>query len=1629
MINKNAANRSVMAVLAALQLVVGIPAASLAASPAAPRPMRMPVSPINTQVPINLDLTSTTPNVPAPQFVQGSPVNVMVGGAAVAITPISVLTPAQSLAAYQVFSVGQQSLLLGAQGNAIGGSFSIGPKFSQYVDNLTVPQGVTAVQRVANFSLVGNLVNAGTFYVVSTDPAIPTASLNALNIINQQGALISSRMPVGGLPGVNGALTSLSLNLFAINNIINAGTISSTGNLNLVAGGTIINALPAGISGTAPTLSAGSQLTIQAPSFVNAGQAISNGAVNVYSANIINSGMMQSLLSNINLQNLSGNTLVVDSTAGSMQALGAINFGTLGTGPGKATIDLIGGTLKAETVNLNSPHGVIHVTAETISGLVNISGGEALVGVNNGNLSISSLVLTGDPLIYNTNGDVTIDLSMFTAALNTPGEDWTFLAGGNILAGAGTAGQSFNTGSGANGRLTLAAGVTFLPNVGVGTVTIPGAIVPFVINLPGSATGGNIVLPGVNLVTDGRDITLLARGVPAGNAGTIQVGNVTSSGLGSQPAGAISISATGAITTGNLLSAGGSGLNGGAISVASPQTISSNSIISAGGNGAIGMAGGLGGAISLVGAGNSTVIGTITSRGGNGGAGGPGGGAAGAGGTGGDISLAFGGNIGGQQILSRGGDGGNGGPGGPATPGGAGGGGGTGGNISLASGQDILTIATLSIGGNAGAGGAGSPGGAGGIAGTGGDISMVAARDLLADTVVSFGGLGGIGGVGSSPLAGGQGGVGGGGGTGGAISLTSSGRDISICQAVSFGGLGGAGATGLSGAAGGQGGSGGLGGTSGAISLTAFRSVFADRLVTIGGNGGLGATGDAAAAGGNGGAGGLGGTSGNIAVTAGTTSTTGDVITLGGFGGIGGAGRAGSAGGSGGAGGGAGVGGNISVTTTLLDIIGNNFISTGGLGGFGGSGNSGAAGGSGGTGGGGGVGGNISLTAGRDAIVCCVMSTGGLGGFGGSSIASVVGGAGGAGGGGGRSGDLSVTTGRDSLVDKLITIGGAGGAGGNASVGAPGGAGGLGGRGGDISVTAAATIFRDIIVTTGGLGGAFGLGTPPGVAGAAGINGTISLTTPNAIINFVGANCVNCTQLLAGAIQTNFRQLVMAALQANTVIDCNNMMVQTQVCALPPALPTPVTVKSITAGGVVFAGALSSTTAASVLAETSLASLLVNGSQTTIGNQCLSYYVHDAKESFLQATQGTELQIANADGVKIGKGQVVVKAGEEEIIMMPASAQVTLKPHAVAVIESLPGQPTTIVALDALGEDGVTVRVGQNAYKLQPGEQIMVTENKDSSGQAKSSTAAADLQEHTYVLRASVNLAEFIPKLAFLQCRTCSFRHYIESEFQKDGKIAATVAPDAVISQGPQPKDAGVLQSVSKSPTALLSNGITPIAFIEGRRNEASDGGLADPAGFRFGTKTAILKIATDHYKLETGNVLFQSPNDTRIDTPHGQLFVKSHAIVLLTTGRGMTRVRDLHDNHITDVVFVVDGHSVNLIPGKEATIVDTVGEVLPFVYEDGMSRRGLIIAKQGRMQIVTADFSILNAFMLQPLMIDLRRSKEPSNVRMNNSIMKTAYAISLVNDRYKGPYYAPTIMPGTGLARKSVDVTYIPAK
>lgn len=298
-----------------------------------------------------------------------------------------------------------------------------------------VPTGSTNVLDFSNSSslnILGDLLNQGTIYALSTNPAITSGTISANNIYNYPGATITSILPTGGLPGYANAVSGFSFTLNAVNNIVNAGTIASAGNLNLVAGNSIVNALPAGVTGPSPVMQAASQL-------------------NIVSNLVQNSGLIASLSSNINVASQTAQNLAINNVGGTISAMGnLINISTSSV-LDKLSITATGGNWISDRLNIDTT-GKLFMDVNSVTGLLTCSGDSISVITQGNNLSIGAVNAYGDPLFANGLGDIEI-----RSNLQFSGQNLAIVAAGNIYSDSNVildTSSSFGNG----GSVTLVAG-------------------------------------------------------------------------------------------------------------------------------------------------------------------------------------------------------------------------------------------------------------------------------------------------------------------------------------------------------------------------------------------------------------------------------------------------------------------------------------------------------------------------------------------------------------------------------------------------------------------------------------------------------------------------------------------------------------------------------------------------------------------------------------------------------------------------------------------------------------------------------------------------------------------------------------------------------------------------------------------------------------------------------------------------------------------------------------------------------------------------------------------------------------------------------------------------------------------
>lgn len=441
----------------------------------------------------NFDLSSTQRSASSASFGQTARTLIHEGGSVQSILPSSAITPAENIALQQVLSAGRQSLILGKDGSAIGGSAQVTLSSSLALSTLVIPSGVTVSRNFGTagaLNVIGNIVDSGSFFAFSTNTQTTTAAISASNIFVQPGGLLTSVLPKGGLSGVSGAIPNLNLSLTALHNIVNSGEISSSGNLYLQAGAQIINGASHANSGASGAL-------IQAPNDI----ALMTGT-----GSFINSGIINSITGNINVDTETIQNIVFNNAAGRLEAAnGSINIRDKSFA-GHADTTLNGGDWLSQQLNVYSGCGKVNLNVGEVSGTVNAVGGSFDLVAKTNTLQLGNLHVSGDPAILQT-GDVVI-----TQPLIFSGQPLTIIAGGRIISGSGASVIDTSSATGNGGEITLIAGAMFTQSNGQADVLGP------------SSTGGYIDLTGAS-VSAGSPITrfVSSSSAAAGNGGNISM--------------------------------------------------------------------------------------------------------------------------------------------------------------------------------------------------------------------------------------------------------------------------------------------------------------------------------------------------------------------------------------------------------------------------------------------------------------------------------------------------------------------------------------------------------------------------------------------------------------------------------------------------------------------------------------------------------------------------------------------------------------------------------------------------------------------------------------------------------------------------------------------------------------------------------------------------------------------------------------------------------------------------------------------------------------------------------------------------------------------------------------------------
>lgn len=463
---------------------------------------------------IPLDLSSGERNLVAPTA--SGAATILTASGEHHIQPGDALTAAQYAAYAQVAAGGQQTLQVGAGGQATGGTVMLAGLGG--LSSLNVPTGVTAVGVLNSgaLNITGSLINNGLLVALPGTSSVSNLQVSAASIFNGSTGTITTSVPAQ-LAAIFSSTSPVNLQLISGGNFTNLGNISASGNLSIVAGGSIVN------SGTITgNLSA---------------------VLSSITGSITNQGIISSTLGNVALSTVNPVDLLVNNTRGLITGSN-IDFNSTGS-----LVSVLGGTLSAtQNVNFNARDGVVRAMLDEVRGTVNVTACESHLSVNGGQLNIGSVDLSGDPTFVNSGGDIVLNPNAPGGVLSFAGENLAVLAAGSVLPGGGLTAIDLSAPNG-GGNLFISAGLTVDQDTAGFTVSEPpSAPVTWTLGAP-SATGGSVLLPGITLNTSSS--------APNSKAGNITViahdnDNLNAGGVGQVKIGAVNASSA-AGTGGNIL--------------------------------------------------------------------------------------------------------------------------------------------------------------------------------------------------------------------------------------------------------------------------------------------------------------------------------------------------------------------------------------------------------------------------------------------------------------------------------------------------------------------------------------------------------------------------------------------------------------------------------------------------------------------------------------------------------------------------------------------------------------------------------------------------------------------------------------------------------------------------------------------------------------------------------------------------------------------------------------------------------------------------------------------------------------------------------------------------------------------
>nr|MDZ4833780.1 hypothetical protein [Candidatus Melainabacteria bacterium] len=466
---------------------------------------------------VNINLRSGQLNFLAGNLANFTNLTIDVGGRKETVSLNTRLTAAEAIAVQQILTDGIQTIVIGSNGSATGGSVTLTSDMisslnsasgSSSLKSLTVASGVQLIHNVTSLDLSGRFTNHGTV-LTAADTINSTDTISANRIHNARGGTIDSYS--------GGDLFAADLILNATHSVTNFGSIGNANNLTI----------------NAPVIFNAAERTGPAPSIV------AGGNLNLNTNNLINTGLIASTMGNIAVA--STNALSFTGTDGAMYA----NKGNINFKSNNLDLDVVGGDFFSKQLNLDAGTGKTNSSVGHVTGMVSTSGCNSHFYADTDLLVLGDNLITGDPTYVNTGGSIAL-VGTMTAGADTA---LSIIASQNITA----VGNTQITAPGAD--VTLVAGATISPNSTAQFPLAAGGKVS--VSFTASSTGGNVDLmtgntsasPVINTVAtaangDGGHVSVIAF-AKGGTGGSVSVGSISTNGLGTGDNGSVTIIAGG----------------------------------------------------------------------------------------------------------------------------------------------------------------------------------------------------------------------------------------------------------------------------------------------------------------------------------------------------------------------------------------------------------------------------------------------------------------------------------------------------------------------------------------------------------------------------------------------------------------------------------------------------------------------------------------------------------------------------------------------------------------------------------------------------------------------------------------------------------------------------------------------------------------------------------------------------------------------------------------------------------------------------------------------------------------------------------------------------------------------------